>query len=109
MKPTRKNNKPKKRAKAVRLCQPAKLDTLNGMGDLATRAIAALKGRDYPGQFYLHPAGTRDCGEEWSYFVTGKVGDAEPTVRINDGDKDVFEGPASRALYWCEHQAIVEE
>lgn len=41
--------------------------TANGMGCLAAQVVAHFK--DEPGQFYLHAAGTRDCGEEYIYTV----------------------------------------
>lgn len=40
----------------------------NGMRCLAAQVVAHFK--DEPGGFYLYPAGTRDCGEEYIYFVT---------------------------------------
>jgi len=39
----------------------------NGMGCLAAQLIAHFK--DEPGQFYLYPAGTRDCWEDYVYYV----------------------------------------
>ena len=39
----------------------------NGMGCLAAQVIAHFK--QGIGNFYLHPAGTRDCGEEYIYTV----------------------------------------
>lgn len=49
----------------------------NGMGCLAAQIVAKFKGGvdGSAGLFYLYPAGTRDCGEEYIYTV-------EP-----DGDK----------------------
>lgn len=39
----------------------------NGMDCLAAQLVAYFKKE--PGGFYLHPAGTRDCGEEYIYTV----------------------------------------
>lgn len=39
----------------------------NGMGCLAAQVVTHFK--DGPGGFYLHPAGTRDVGEEYIYIV----------------------------------------
>lgn len=40
----------------------------NGMGCLFAQIIAHFKTE--PGGFYLYPAGTRDCSEEYIYFVS---------------------------------------
>jgi hypothetical protein len=44
----------------------------NGMGCLAAQTIAHFK--TGIGNFYLHPAGTRDCGEEYIYTISSKDG-----------------------------------
>ena len=44
----------------------------NGMNCLAASVIAHFK--NGIGMFYLYPAGTRDCGEEFIYTVTNKGG-----------------------------------
>ena len=41
----------------------------NGMGCLAAQTIAHFK--EGVGNIYLHPAGTRDIGEEFIYYVIG--------------------------------------
>jgi len=41
--------------------------TANGMGCLAAQVVAHFKKEC--GGFYLEPAGTRDCGEEYIYYV----------------------------------------
>jgi len=53
----------------------------NGMGCLAASVVAHFK--TDPGGFYLHPANTRNCGEEYTYIVSGKVGE-EPTIELDD-------------------------
>ncbi len=82
----------------------------NGMGDLAVRVISALKtqggsdirgdtGCDWPGNFYLYPAGTRDSGEEYLYTVS--VRDARPYLRVQDGEgKQLFEGTPEKVATW---------
>lgn len=42
----------------------------NGIPCLAAQLIAHFK-RDQRGGYYLHAAGTRDCGEEYVYIITG--------------------------------------
>ena len=53
-------------------------NSFNGMKCLAAGVVAHFK--DDVGGFYLFPAGTRNIGEEYSYPVRGKPGDAEATV-----------------------------
>lgn len=42
----------------------------NGIPCLAAQLIGHFK-RDQAGGYYLHAAGTRNCGEEYTYTVTG--------------------------------------
>ena len=44
----------------------------NGGGCLAAQIVAHFK--DSVGGFYLHPAGTRECGEEYIYHVYPETG-----------------------------------
>jgi hypothetical protein len=44
----------------------------NGAECLAAQIVAYFK--DRIGQFYLHPAGTRNCGEEYIYTVRPSAG-----------------------------------
>ncbi len=46
--------------------------TANGVGCLAAQLVAKFK-KDVGG-FYLYPAGTRNCGEEYRYIVTVQYG-----------------------------------
>jgi hypothetical protein len=43
----------------------------NGMGCLAAQTIAQFKLESGVGSIYLHPASTRDVGEEYIYYVIG--------------------------------------
>lgn len=43
--------------------------TANGAGCLAAQLVAHFKGKCRLGGFYLYPAGTRDCGEEYTYRI----------------------------------------
>lgn len=52
-------------------------NAFNGMADLAARLIAHFSGNGIGG-FYLHSAGTRDCGENYTYIVSGSTG--EPII-----------------------------
>ena len=54
----------------------------NGMHCLAAALVAHFK--DDTGGYYLHAAGTRDIGEEYIYWVTGKPGDSQATVSVTD-------------------------
>lgn len=59
----------------------------NGMPCLAGRVITHFKVGI--GGFYLYPSGTRDCGEEYVYFVKGLEGE-EPQILVSDtyGEND---------------------
>lgn len=48
----------------------------NGMDCLAAQIVSHFKKE--PGGFYLHPAGTRDCGEEYIYTVYLKKESGQP-------------------------------
>lgn len=69
----------------------------NGMPCLAARVVAEFKIE--PGYIYLHPAGSRDYGEFFRYYVTGRHGQ-EPHIRMTRvgtfaPEQFLFEGPAS--------------
>jgi hypothetical protein len=53
----------------------------NGMPCLTATIIKGLK--KGVGGIYIYPAGTRDCGEDYIYTVTGKTGQA-PTIDIKE-------------------------
>jgi len=68
----------------------------NGPDCLAAQIIAHFK--QQPGQFYLHPAGTRDIGEEYTYTVSCEVGQ-EPHISVESGlSWDGYDGAASDVL-----------
>jgi hypothetical protein len=69
----------------------------NGASCLAAQVIAHFKVK--PGDIYLYPSGTRDCGEEYTYFVTAK--ESEPiTVKVVAYGKEIFSGtPEELALF----------
>lgn len=54
---------------------------VNGANDLPVQIISHLKAEDSsrsvlePGGFYLHPAGTRNCGEDFIYTLIPKEKD----------------------------------
>jgi hypothetical protein len=77
--------------------QPAKL--ANGMPCLAAQIVAHFK--EGPGGIYLYPAGTRDCGEEYIYTVTGSPSE-EPEIEIHDGHKVIYKGPACVYDIWLQ-------
>ena len=47
-----------------------KTNIANGMGCLAAQIVRAFK--DAPGNIYLYPPGSRDCGEEYVYILSAK-------------------------------------
>ncbi|MBK9214636.1 MAG: hypothetical protein IPM59_03415 [Chloracidobacterium sp.] len=68
--------------------------TANGMDCLAAQLIAHFK--TGPGGFYLYPAGTRDCGEEYIYTVyleTGKL-----KMRVEAGAVTFFGLPGTKQV-----------
>ena len=52
----------------------------NGMGCLAAQVVAHFK--DGIGGFYLHPAGSRDIGEEYIYTVSEQ--DGKPHIETQE-------------------------
>lgn len=70
----------------------------NGVGCLAASLVAHFK--DGAGSIYLYPAGTRDCGEEYTYIIKAEqptygFGDASntyPTLEIEAYGSPVFKG-----------------
>ncbi len=54
----------------------------NGMGCLAAQVVAHFKVG--AGGFYLHAAGTRDCGEDYIYAITFEVwGESGKTIILH--------------------------
>jgi len=65
----------------------------NGINCLAASIVAYFKKEI--GMFYLHPANTRDCGEEYRYFVReGENGCIRLRIQAEESDKwrDIFDG-----------------
>jgi hypothetical protein len=60
-------------------------DVFNGMNNLAAAVVSHFCDPTKPGLFYLHPAGTRDTGEQFTYRVVGEVGASEARI-ILDAD-----------------------
>lgn len=54
----------------------------NGGSCLACQIIAYFK--DGVGQFYLHPANTRDCGEDYIYIVTPDLTTSKIVLIVKD-------------------------
>lgn len=69
--------------------------TANGMSCLAAMIVAHFKTK--VGEIYLHPAGTRDCWEDYVYTVSGSVG-TEPNIKCEyaHGGEILYDGPASK-------------
>lgn len=69
---------------------------INGAGCMAVQLIATLKaaGRDgtnSPGGYHLYPAGTRDCGQDYTYTLTYKGEGERISLKIDDGK--LYDGP----------------
>lgn len=83
----------------------------NGMSCLAASVVAYFK--HGVGQFYLYPAGIRDCGEEFIYeiFGTADENDGEIRLKISTcyGDKYTFEGTPAEALAWIATKPLDDE
>lgn len=67
----------------------------NGPECLSAQVIAHFKIE--AGNFYLYPAGTRNLGEEYLYFIGYETG-KEPTITIFDRQKEIYSGSASNVL-----------
>lgn len=69
----------------------------NGMSCLAAQLVAKFK--QEVGHFYLYPAGTRDCGEEYIYTVGLKDGRIHLECRTADYGGEpghlLYSGPAA--------------
>ncbi|MFN0277236.1 MAG: hypothetical protein ACKVRN_01400 [Pyrinomonadaceae bacterium] len=70
----------------------------NGMSCLAAQMIAHFK--EGIGGFYLHPSGTRDCGEEYVYTIyldnTGKKQSKRLKLKIQAGAVTFFGFPGTK-------------
>jgi hypothetical protein len=86
--------------------------TANGMSCLAAQIVLHFKTDFGVGGIYLYKAGTRGCGENYHYEVTGKEGE-EPTITCYDihisykGDKHtirrkkLYSAPAHKFAVWA--------
>lgn len=71
------------------------LESFNGMGCLAASVISNFK--IGIGGFYLYPIGSRDIGQDYTYFISGKTGE-EPRIRVESYGDEICEGKASEIL-----------
>lgn len=62
----------------------------NGAGCLAAQMLAHFK--DGPGGFYVHAAGSRDCGEEYTYIVTVGPEGAPLQLEVLGGSHTIYSG-----------------
>lgn len=67
----------------------------NGAGCLAAQVVSHFK--DGVGGIYLYPPTTKDCGQSYTYFVSGKIGE-EPSIEVGD-----FKGKASEFQKWLDN------
>lgn len=82
----------------IRLLQTA-AQTANGASCLFAQLIANFKTE--VGQFYLHQAGARDMGEEYTYYVT--AGHGKPTmIRVEAYGEEIFNGTPEELLNFKE-------
>ncbi len=65
----------------------------NGMPCLAASVVAHFK--EGIGNFYLYPAGTRGCGEDYIYTISAAPGGAIRLRVESPGDAAVFDGPVN--------------
>jgi hypothetical protein len=66
----------------------------NGMGCLAAQVVSSMK--DGPGGIYIHPKGTRDCGEEYIYTlypIDEMIGVKVEEVHGDGKTKTLYNGP----------------
>ena len=71
----------------------------NGIDCLTAQVISYFKTE--PGGIYVYPPGSRNCGEDYIYFVTGKIGE-EPRIKVDCGEVGKFDGPASEFAHFLE-------
>lgn len=63
----------------------------NGMGCLSAQVVAHFK--EGAGNIYLHTAGTRDCWQDYDYYVIGNEETKELILKcVNSRGKVIFEG-----------------
>jgi hypothetical protein len=74
------------------------LETIEFNGTAFVRAPNPNFGRPSVGGIYLHKAGTRDCGEEYVYTVTGGRPGSYITIEVKDNDHTLFKGTPAEFL-----------
>jgi len=80
----------------------------NGMGCLTAQVVANFK--EGAGNIYLHTAGTKDCWEEYDYYVIGDNDTMELTLKcVTSRGKVLFEGTPKEFLEQLEEIEKVEE
>jgi hypothetical protein len=63
----------------------------NGMGCLAAQVVAYFK--EGAGGIYLHSAGTKDCWQDYDYYVIADTDTMQITLKcVGYGGKVIFEG-----------------
>ena len=74
----------------------------NGMGCLAAQLISHFK--EGIGGCYLYPPKERDCGQDYSYFITLK-GQVKLQIKVMSYGKTLFTGPINQKFIdWCKKQ-----
>jgi hypothetical protein len=80
----------------------------NGMGCLTAQVVANFK--EGAGNIYLHTAGTKDCWEEYDYYVIGDNDTMELTLKcVTSRGKVLFEGTPKEFLEQLEEIEKVDE
>lgn len=74
----------------------------NGMKCLAAAVVAHFK--TGPGGIYLQPAKSRDCGQDYEYYVHGGFDRRDVTVVVRSYKKKLFEGSLEDFGAWCLHE-----
>jgi len=91
----------------IRLDETRKI--ANGMSCLVAQVIAHFKNKSGVGGIYIYPAGTRDCGEDYIYFVYGKEGE-NPMIECfkSSETEPLFKSSAASMLKWLEAEEETE-
>lgn len=77
--------------------------TANGMSCLAAQVISNFK--EGPGGFYLYPARTRNCGEDYAYTIyKNSLHGVNIYCHDVDEDKVLFDGPADQYENWLDQR-----
>lgn len=79
-------------------------ECFNGPHCFAAQLVAHFKKE--PGSFYLYPPASRDLGEEYIYFLHINEPGKPITVRVIDGDTELFRGTAKKFFAWAQKQSL---